>query len=146
MTVNINFKYIDGKSDTNKNRMIEKVCKFVGIYYPLPNLVTIEMRKLGKSIFGETVLNSRIKNLIKLNIELNIKDTIHVLTHELIHLSQITTGQLSISQNSELVWEHRHKVSQHQLQKMKYVDYQQLPWEQDVVKKQQFLLELLLKN
>lgn len=141
----IKFVYVDGSGDHKKELLLTKVCELAKRYYALPKIIIIEMRKLGKSMFGETVVDPLHKNVIKLNVDLNIRESIYVLTHELIHLSQITCGQLSVSRKSELVWNHSYKISKDKLSKLSYDEYQQLPWEVDVVKKQQVLLDILLK-
>lgn len=141
----IKFVYVDGCGDTKKELLLSKVFEFAKRYYPLPQTIIIEMRKLGKSTFGETLVDPSRKNIIKLNVDLGIKESIYVLTHELIHLSQITSGQLTVSRKSELVWDHSYKISKEKLEKLSFDEYQQLPWELDVAKKQQILLEILLK-
>lgn len=146
MTVTTNFIYVDGHPDKSKETVINKTINIASKLYTLPTIVIFEMRKLGHSVFGETIVDPRQKNRIKLNVELGISETVYVLTHELIHLHQITTGQLQIGKNGSLIWDHGYKVEKNRLENLSYSEYMQLPWEADVVKKQQVLLENLLKN
>lgn len=139
------FIYRDGTKDSNKEMLLTKVFELAKRYYALPKHVIIEMHNLGKTMFGETLVNTHAKNTIKLNVTLDIKESIFVFTHELIHLSQIATGQLSVSNKSELVWKNTYKISKEKLSQLNYEEYEQLPWELDVAKKQQILLEVLLK-
>ncbi len=138
------FMYIDGKSDTNKETVLTRVVDVTSVHYTLPDIVLLEFRKLGHSTYGETVLDLRNKNKIILNIGLGIRETVYVLTHELIHLSQITTGQLALGRNGSIIWDYGYKVDKNRLNNLTYKEYCELPWEADVVKKQQFLLEKLL--
>ena len=140
------FLYIDGKPDINKELVVNNTVNIAAQYYPLPNHIIFEMRKLGHSTLGETIVDTRQKNRIKLNIDLGLKETVYVLTHEIIHLSQITTGQLTIGRNGSVIWDHGYVVDKNRLSNLSYQQYMELPWEADVVKKQQFLLEKLHKK
>lgn len=140
------FLYIDGKPNANKELVINNTISIAAEYYPLPQHIIFEMRKLGHSVFGETIVDARQKNRIKLNIDLGLRETVYVLTHEVIHLSQITTGQLAMGRNGSVIWDHGYIVDKNKLSKLSYKQYMELPWEADVVKKQQFLLEKLHKK
>jgi len=145
----MDLKFVYGKGllyDVNKQNLLTNVCKSVSTLLDLPNFLILEFNNLPENNYGETILDSRIKNRVRLNSNLNYKETIFVLSHELIHLSQIHTGLLSYNQKGEYVWEGKVYCNYVQLRQMPYNDYQNLPWELDVVKKQQKILDHLLKN
>lgn len=138
------FLYIDGTKSLQKEVLINKVVNIASIDFSLPECIIFEMRKLGPSTYGQTIVDPRQKNRILLNIDLGLHETVFVLTHEIIHLHQITTGQLTIGKNGSLIWDHHYQVDKNRLNSLSYIEYSQLPWEIDVVKKQQVLLEKLL--
>jgi len=146
MTSENKFLYIDGRFDSNKEIVLNKVVNVAKQHFKLPDKIIFEMRKLGFSTYGETIVDPRYKNRIKLNIDLGINETVYVLTHEIIHLSQITTGQLAMGRNGSYVWDFGYEIPKHKVYNLSYAEYLQLPWEADVVKKQQFFLEKLLKK
>ena len=100
---------------------------------------------MEQNVLGDTVLDLRLQNKIRLNSKLSVKEAVYVLSHELIHLAQIHTGQLKFNKNGNYVWNNRQYMNLAKLKTLSYSEYQQLPWEQDVVEKQQNLLENLLK-
>lgn len=142
-------KYVYNKGiqhDYKKEQLLTKVCNKVRTELELPDQIIIEFSHLAHNNYGETVLDSRTKNRIRLNSNLSYQECVYVLSHELIHLSQIHIGQLTYSRNAEYVWENKVYCSFTELRNMCYNQYKMLPWELDVAKKQQKILEFLLKK
>lgn len=140
----VHFKYERNVvHDYKREYVTNRLCNYMGYLLDLPEQIEIEFCKLGKSGYGETVLDPKYKNKIKLNCELSLKESLIVLVHELIHLEQIKQGRLAISRSGQIVWEKR-LYNVLDPQKLAYKDYENQPWEQDVAKKQQFLLEKVL--
>jgi hypothetical protein len=124
--------------------LTEKVIQLVRKLYVLPNTIEIQFENMGKNIYGMTMLDPRFPNRIRLNQDLSITEYVLPLTHELIHLHQIFTNRLQCRSGGRILWENTvYKVN---MLEMSYNDYQQLPWELDVVEKQQKLLKLLQEN
>ena len=143
--IKVKYNYIACKQDTGKEAVCNKVCYKAGNLIELPDTIYIEIKLIDKQILGETILDLRSYNKITLNSLLTIKECVLVLTHELIHLSQIHKKQLTLHKNGNYVWEGKEYINLAKLKTLAYYDYLQLPWEQDVVEKQQNLLENLLK-
>ena len=145
--MSVKFVYSKGlKFDKNKEQLLDKVITNIREILLLPETIIIEFNNLQQNNYGETVLNTTVQNRIKLQYSLSYKESIFVLSHELVHLSQIQCGQLSYTKNGDYLWEGIKYCNCVELKTMPYEAYQQLPWELDVVKKQQKILDHLLKN
>lgn len=130
--------------DENKEKLSKIIVEKSSRYLPLPDTVEIEYKKLGHSLYGETLLLVNKTNRFRINDSLNIKEIIFPITHELIHLSQVVEGILTFKKNGVIVWNKReYKVKDPYT--LSYEQQQQLPWESDVVKKQQYILSQILK-
>lgn len=141
----VHFNYVNSYIDTNKEKILTVVCKKAKNLLQLPDKIYIQITKMEQNVLGDTVLDLRLQNKIRLNSTLSVKEAVYVLSHELIHLAQIHTGQLKFNKNGNYVWNNRQYMNLAKLKTLSYSEYQQLPWEQDVVEKQQNLLENLLK-
>jgi hypothetical protein len=139
--MHIKFIYPNGIVDTNKSKLVEKICEQFSYHVELPSELEIEFQYMNQSTYAETDMH---KKRIRLNLHLELNDILLPLVHELIHVNQLHKGQLSISRKGEYVWEGA--VYRVDPAKMLYKDYSKLPWELDVAKKQQDLLRKLLKN
>jgi hypothetical protein len=140
----IRFYYYKGViPDNQKERVAKYICSRLRNYLELPDIIEIELVQLGPNNYGETLIDYRRPNRIRLNLDLSITDILIPLTHELIHLEQIYQKRLSNNRFGDIIWDNKtYKVNKN----MSHKDYMALPWEQDVVKKQQKALEFLLKN
>jgi hypothetical protein len=101
------------------------------------------MSPMSLSIYGQTTLDPRFSNRVRLNSHLSPKEIIIPLVHELIHLHQTHTKQLSMLRDGTIVWLGR-KYGMRSTQNLSYKDYCQLPWEMDVSTKERLLLEKVL--
>ena len=129
-------RFIYESSDYNKEREIvaTKVCDFLRTQIDLPETIEIKFAVLDESLYGSTHINARFKNRININNSLTFNEIPQVLVHELIHLNQIKTGRLSNTSNGLFMWDNRiYDLAN-------YPNYDELPWEVDVAKKQRDLL------
>lgn len=138
-------QFIYNNVDNIKNReilihhFVEKIKNFL----ELPNYIEIEFSNTNNSIYGETYLNQRFKNRVKLSNDLEPTFLIKTLLHELIHINQLYKGRLNCRQDGVVYWDNKpYRIN---LTKITYKEWQQLPWEIDVVNKQHNLL-LKLKD
>lgn len=132
------------KPHNNYNLLCEKVIALVRQIYNLPDTIEIQYEDMGHSVYGMTMLDPRFPNRIRLNQTLSLEEFILPLTHELLHLNQTFTNKLQSRPGGRILYENEiYKVD---TLKLSYQDYQQLPWELDVAKKQQKLLEFLQQN
>ncbi len=140
----IRFYYYRGESpDSQREKVASYVCNRLRDYLDLPDTIEIEFVHLGPSNYGETLIDYRKPNRIRINLDLSINDIVIPLTHELLHLEQIKQGRLTNTRSGDILWENQvYKVKQ----SLSYKDYLALPWEEDVAKKQQKVLKNLVKN
>jgi hypothetical protein len=125
-------------------KFTEKVIKLVKTLYVLPDNIEIQFENMGDSVYGMTMLDPRFPNRIRLNQDLSLEEYLLPLTHELIHLHQMFTNRLQSRQGGRIMWDKTlFKVN---MLEMSYDEYQELPWELDVIEKQEVLLKLLNEN
>ena len=134
------------KQDKQKEILIQQICLLASHKLVLPDKIIIINQNLGHHVLGETLLDGVNSNKIKLNTTLGLKETIVVLSHELIHLAQIAEKRLTFNKKGDFLWDKRVCCNYATIKSLDYNTYLQLPWELDVVKKQQNLLDYLLKN
>lgn len=140
--MDIKYVFPDTLPDINKEKLCTISIQKIKTKLELPYSLIIEFRKLHPSTYGLATLNS--KNIIQLNESLGYKETIIVLVHELCHVEQIHKGILRFSRKNEIVYNNKVYGTESTIKALKYSEYQKLPWELDVVKKQQSLLDFLL--
>lgn len=122
-------------------KFTDKVIKIVKNLYVLPDHIEIQFENMGDSVYGMTILDPRFPNRIRLNQDLSLEEYLLPLTHELIHLHQMYTNRLQSRQGGRIMWDKTlFKVN---MMEMPYSEYQQLPWELDVIEKQTLLLKIL---
>ncbi len=140
----IRFYYYRGVSpDSQKEKVARYVCTRLRDYLDLPDVIEIEFIQLGPSNYGETVIDFRYPNRMRINLDLSLNDIVIPLVHELLHLEQVCQGRLTNNRFGDILWENTvYKVKK----SMPYRDYLALPWEEDVAKKQQKVLKILLQN
>ena len=130
--------------DVSRELTITKIVDSVKRYLQLPNDLVINIANLGDAVYGNTSLDHRFKNRITINNNLQESGIIEVLVHELIHVNQVHTGQLSVTRTGSYIWRGRsYKVENYSTSDHR--QYAQLPWEKDVVKKQQTILTETIK-
>lgn len=137
--MNVRFIYPNKTKDSDKEKIVTKVCNIVEKEIKLPSDIIVEFKILDKNIYAETLVFGKTSNRIILNHLLSISDSIRPLVHELLHLNQIYTGMLSCGTRGSYRWlnENYHFPN---IQLMSYKDYMDLPWEQDVSTREKYLL------
>ena len=130
----VRFIYESDDYEVRREIIATKICDFLRNHLDLPEEIQIVFAKLPMSEYGATIVNPRFKNRFKINTILNYKEILPVVVHELIHLQQIKKGQLSNTSNGLYIWNKR------TYSLLECTDYDNLPWEQDVVNIQHSLL------
>ncbi len=128
----------EGKS-LQREAVAIKLCESVSRIIDLPETVEIEFANLSPSVYGETILDNRFKNRVRINNTLTAKEIVPALVHELIHLNQTHTGLLSVIRDGTYVWKNKKYNFPHARQ-LTVKEHASLPWEVDVVEKQQKIL------
>lgn len=150
----VNFIYKNCDSSVNKEKVITNTIHKTKKFISLPDIIEIEIQNFSspyyqreyRYVLAETVLDSRLKvNKIRINSELNEKEVVIPLVHELLHVNQILEGKLSVYKNGDIFWENkRYKLKDPT--KSTYHYYEMLPWEVDVRAKEKKLLNLILQD
>lgn len=150
----VNFIYKNCDSSVNKEKVITNTIYKTKKFISLPDIIEIEIQNFSspyyqreyRYVLAETVLDSRFKvNKIRINSELNEKEVVIPLVHELLHVNQILEGKLSVYKNGDIFWENkRYKLKDPT--KSTYHYYEMLPWEVDVRAKEKKLLNLILQD
>lgn len=140
----IRFHYYRGVSpDNQKEKVATNVCNILRGYLDLPDIIEIEFVQLGPSKYAETIVDYRYPNKIRVNLDLSLNDIVLPIIHELLHLEQIKQGRLTNTRFGDIIWESKvYKIKQD----LSYRDYLALPWEEEVARKQQKMLEIIVKN
>lgn len=139
----VKFIYNTSIYDANREKIISNVFRLTKEHIELPDYLEIEFKKLNPNIYGETLLDTRFKNRIRLNEDLTCKEVIIPLIHELLHLNQIYIGRLVGNRDGSFIWDKRvYKTSK----SYDVSEWEKLPWEVDVAQKQQKLLEKVLNK
>ena len=137
----IKFIYSSDKYDRNRELVVENVFRIVSSIIEIPDSIEVEFRLLSQSIYGETLLDKRYKNRIRLHEGLSVKEVIVPLIHELLHLNQTYTGKLSGRRDGSFLWNSKIYYAP----KIPTVqEWSKLPWEIDVAEKENFILEQVL--
>lgn len=138
----IQFRYYKGTSpDTQKEAVAKNVYNVLRAHLDLPDTIEVEFVQLGPSTYGETIVDFRYPNRLRINLDLPLNDIIIPLVHELLHLEQIKQGRLSNTRFGDIMWEgKKYKMKKN----MTYQEYMQLPWEEDVTSKQLQIVRLVL--
>jgi hypothetical protein len=140
----IKFIYSGDKYDKNRELVVINVFRIMRELMDLPENIEVEFRALPGSIYGETLLDNRFKNRIRLHDSLSVKEVIVPLIHELLHLNQVHIGKLSGRRDGSFMW--NKKV--YAVPKNPTInEWSKLPWEIDVAEREnQILLEVLSKT
>jgi hypothetical protein len=139
----IKFIYSGDKFDRNRELVVENVFRIVSTIIEIPDTIEVEFRLLSHSIYGETLLDNRYKNRIRLHEGLSMKEVIVPLIHELLHLNQTYTGKLSGRRDGSFVW---NKKVYHAPKTPTVQEWSKLPWEIDVAEKEKTILAEVLNK
>ena len=138
----IRFIYSGDVYDKERELVVENLASCVASLVILPEKIEVEFKKLRPSIYGETVLDPRFPNRIRLSDSLTSREVIKPLVHELIHLNQTFTGKLSVRSDGTYVWEGR--FFRVDTSKVTVEEWAKLPWEQDVANSENYVLQKAL--
>lgn len=141
--ISLRFIYSSDVQDKTKEIFIENVCSIViaTASLKLPNYLEIEFVQLEDGVYAETMLDPRFKNRIRLSDR--IDDLLEPLLHELIHVSQVTSGHLVTYRNGVHAWKGQMYFLK-PLCEMTDEEYLNLPWEKDVENTLPLLLDRIL--
>ena len=138
----VRFIYSNDQYDVDRERVATNVVYLARHFIEIPKQIEIEFKNLSKQMYGETLLDPRFKNRVRLQDGLSKKEIIVPLVHELLHLEQIHIGVLVAHRNGICSW--RGKMYNLLERQYKHNEWATLPWEQDVANKQQDLLAKIL--
>ena len=124
--------YAGADYDEAREVIITKLCVAAPSVIQLPKDLIINFAWLGNTVHGTTAVQHRFKNRISINNMLTLEQIPAVLIHELIHVEQIHIKRLRVA-HGIYYWD----GTPHSL---KNTLYENLPWEADVVEKQQQIL------
>ena len=99
----IQFIYQDNNYSITKEIVAKQLCDSVFKIITLPASLEIEFITMSDSVYGETMLDSRFKNRIRINSVLTEREIIIPIVHELIHVHQIHTNKLQLKSNGTCV-------------------------------------------
>ena len=138
MLKEVTFIYPSDDYYPHRESVARNFCRAVSAVLALPDKIEIEFANIGYAIYGETLLDSRFRNRMRINNALDPKELIHALVHELIHINQVYTGRLSANRNGTFMWDRQpYSVD---TKTISNGNHAALPWEQDVANKQQQIL------
>lgn len=139
----VRFSYQSDDYDQAREVTCRKLTEAVGAILNLPNSIIIQFAILGESVYGETAIDFRFKNRVRINNKLSALEIPGPLVHELIHVNQVHLGLLKSSRTGVVIW----KDKPYQLvENMSYSQHQTLPWEVDVTERHDQLLKAVMKE
>ena len=132
--MDIRYYYQNNQHSYKHEVIITSFAQAVSKVIELPDTIEICLYPLADNVYGGIDV-ARV-NRIGLNYDLPLQVLPKILTHELIHVHQKHTGILSIKPNGMCYW-HGIPYTNKLPEDMSYEEYNNLPWELDVVNKQQ---------
>ena len=139
MPVTVRYFYQNTKIDKVREVMIDKLTNTVSKLIELPDTIEVCIYKLDDNVYGG--IDKYITNRLGLNSNLTLEEIPKILVHELIHVHQRHTSQLSIKHNT-YYWL---GIPYHNLDtNLTFEEYKNTPWEMDVENKQTKVLQQAL--
>ena len=132
--MDIRYYYQNNQHSYKHEVIITSFAQAVAKVIELPDTIEICLYPLADNVYGGIDV-ARV-NRIGLNYDLPLQALPKILTHELIHVHQKHTGILNIKANGMCYW-HGIPYTNKLPEDMSYEEYNNLPWELDVVNKQQ---------
>jgi len=140
----IKFIYTGEIYDRQRELVAENIFRIMSTLLTLPETLELEFRTLSESMYGETLLDPRFKNRIRLHDRLSAKEIIVPLIHELLHMDQVYTGKLAGRRDGSFIWNGKIYNVKHN---PTVTEWSKLPWEIDVAEKEKhYLAEVLNKT
>ena len=132
--MNINFYYKNNQHSYKHEVIITSFANALSKILDLPKTIDVCLYPLEMNVFGG--VDKFHINRIGINYDLPFESIPKILTHELIHVHQKHTGILRIDGSGMCYW-HGIPYTKKMPEDMTTEEYANLPWEQDVVQKQQ---------
>ena len=140
----IYFIYNKVQQDICKENLCNKIFVQATKHIKLPASIEVEFENMHTSVYGQTLLDNRYKNRIRLNANLTAKELFKPFVHELAHLNQSYTGKLGVYRNGTVMWEGKPYPTNKPLNELTYKEHSKLPWEQEASYLEKQLLSKLL--
>jgi len=140
--VDIRYFYKNKPQKIKAEAIIDSFANAIGEVIELPNTIEICLYDLGKNVYGG--IDMYAVNRIGLNYDLDYESIPLILTHELIHVNQKHKKHLEVRRNGYYYWmgiPHSNKP----LDQLTFEEYQNLPWEVDVIQRQTKVLQMAME-
>lgn len=141
--MDIKYYYKNRPQKIKAEAIIDTFANAIGQVIELPDTIEVCIYDLGKNVYGGIDLFA--VNRIGLNYDLDYESIPLILTHELIHVSQKHKKHLEIRQNKYYYWMGI-PYSNTPLEELTFEEYQNLPWELDVVQRQTKVLQMAMNT
>lgn len=138
--IEVRFEYQVGiKTMEQHSTVIRSTISAAALHLDLPQQITIVYMKCSPRVMGG--VDRRDYTKIGINSSLDLRKTVEIICHELIHVEQRKQNKLTIGNNNWYYWRGKPWISgdPELLPQHKYLE---LPWEEDV----RIRLPQLLKN
>ncbi len=140
-TPSVRFSYLSDDYYSAREIVCAKLTIAVANIIDLPKEIIIQFANLGDSVYGNTSIEHRFKNRVRINFQLTVIELPGPLVHELIHVNQVHVGLLR-AQTGVIFWRDRqYRVDPN----MTYAQHQALPWEIDAYDRQEQVLKKALE-
>lgn len=140
----INFIYRYDHHSLEREVIIKNLCQSIAKIISLPKDINIEIISPYSTNYGETLLDKKFKNTIRINSILGPHELIQVLAHELIHLHQIHIGKLMVMNDGSYIYNNSRYMVDTKI--ISYKEYSKLPWEMEVKKLLPSILEQAISS
>lgn len=141
--MHIKFFYKNNQYSHNHEVVITSFANAISKVIELPDTLEVCLYPLEENVYGG--IDKIRVNRIGINFKIPLEDIPKVLTHELIHVHQKHKGKFKVTHDGTCYW-HGIPHTKKSPDEMTYDEYRNLPWEVDVEKKQQSVLEEALKQ
>ncbi len=138
----IRFFYKNNQQSYKHEVIITSFATAISKIIELPESLEVCLYPLEHNVYGG--IDKFKDNRLGINYNISYESLPKVLTHELIHINQKHTGKLRIAQNGMCYW-HGIPYTKKLPEEMSYEEYQNLPWELDVVNRQQKIFKEALE-
>ena len=140
--MDIRYFYKNKPQKIKAEAIIDSFANAIGEVIELPNAIEICLYDLGKNVYGGIDLYA--VNRIGLNYDLDYESIPIILTHELIHVNQKHRRHLELRKNGYYYWMGI-PYSNKPLEELTFEEYQNLPWEVDVIQRQTKVLQMAME-
>lgn len=139
--MDIKFYYKNRPQSIKREVVISGFARAISNVIDLPDTLEVCLYDLGKNVYGG--IDMFTVNRIGINYELDYESIPLILTHELIHVNQKHKKHLEIRNNGYYYWMGI-PYSNKPLEELTFEEYQNLPWELDVVQRQTKVLQMAM--